>query len=187
MSILTGTRPTPQSLPKLRIPSDRHKPEPEEITTSRVVGFLEFCRKHKKAPLTRLPSLPLVLPPPEVDSESDTDGSENKAKCKDNKNIEKDMRNLAIDSPLDTLAFTEHEWVVLEAKRKEYEHAKAQHADSILEMQADKRDRKLMEQCRFWRHTREQLNLEIALIMDRRQIRRNFRRDANNPPGLENW
>ncbi|KAI0836932.1 hypothetical protein F5Y06DRAFT_298168 [Hypoxylon sp. FL0890] len=177
MPISEGTRPTPQSLPKLTIPKGRHKPEPEEITTSRVDGFLDFCRKHNKAPLTKLPTIALVLPPPESDSDSEEKGEE----------TEKKPASPDPDRELDTLAFTENEWEVIEAKKREYEYAKAQHTEWILEMQADPKDRKALNMCKYWRQTRERLNLEMSLIWRKREIRRDFRRDANNPKGITNW
>ncbi|KAI0886909.1 uncharacterized protein GGS22DRAFT_186989 [Annulohypoxylon maeteangense] len=162
MQSIQETRPTPQSLPKLIIPSGRYKPEPEEITTRRVESFLAYCVKHKKAPLTRLPSIPLIPPPPSSDSESDTDGTKDETKNEDSQDIEKGVADLKIDNPPDTLAFTENEWEVLEARRTEYQHAKAEHTEAILEMQADPRDRKTMLRARHWRKIRERINLEIA-------------------------
>ncbi|KAI1086664.1 hypothetical protein F5B19DRAFT_478357 [Rostrohypoxylon terebratum] len=177
-----GTRPTHQSLPKLTIPSRRHEPEPEEITTTRVADFLDYCAKHKKAPLTRLPSIPLVLP---ATSASESDAG--KSTDKETEDIERDIGKLTADKPPNTLDFTENEWEVLDAKKAEYEEAKALHTEAILEMQADPKNRSLMMKCRHWRQVRERLNLEISLIWDRREIRRNFRRDANHPKGIHNW
>ncbi|KAI2463921.1 hypothetical protein F4781DRAFT_414797 [Annulohypoxylon bovei var. microspora] len=121
------------------------------------------------------------------DSDSDTVATKDETKDKDCKSIEKELADLAVDSPLDTLAFTENEWEVLEAKKAEYENAKAEHTESILEMQADPKDRRLIQRCKHWRLARERLNLEMSLIWERREIRRNFRRDANHPKGIENW
>ncbi|KAI0891451.1 hypothetical protein F4806DRAFT_501003 [Annulohypoxylon nitens] len=182
-----GTRPTPQSLPKLTIPSGRHKPEPEEITTSRVENFLEYCAKHKKAPLTRLPSIPLALPDPTSASELDVDKAKDKTPDKETNDIEGGIASLNFDKPPNTLDFTENEWEVLDAKKAEYEEAKAQHTEAILEMQAEPKNRSLVMKCKQWRQVRERLNLEISLIWERREIRRNFRRDANNPKGIQNW
>ncbi|KAI1207606.1 uncharacterized protein F4807DRAFT_469128 [Annulohypoxylon truncatum] len=187
METTQGTRPTPQSLPRLIIPSNRYEPEPEEITTRRVASFLDFCAKYKKAPLTRLPSIPLISPPPASDSESDTDATKCKTKNKNRQGTEDGIASLRFDNPPNTLAFTENEWEVLETKQAEYEHAKAQHTEAILEMQADPKDRKILQKCKHWRQIRERLNLEMSLIWEKREIRRNFRRDANNPKGIKNW
>ncbi|KAI1455155.1 hypothetical protein F4805DRAFT_477115 [Annulohypoxylon moriforme] len=185
MEPVRETRPTPQSLPRLTIPSSRYKTEPEEITTTRVESFLDFCTKHKKAPLTRLPSLPLVPPPPSPDSESDTDKTKNKNKG--SRSLEKGLTSLKIENPPDTLAFTENEQDVLDARKAEYEHAKEQHTEAILELQIDPKNRETIQKCRHWRQIRERLNLEMSLIWDRREIRRKFRKDANNPKGIQNW
>ncbi|KAI0382518.1 hypothetical protein F5Y04DRAFT_279806 [Hypomontagnella monticulosa] len=184
MSDNNGTRPTPQSLPKLTIPRRRYEPTPEEITVSRREDFLKFCRKYGKAPLTKNDhdklcklepvkiNIPLIPPPPE--SETASEGSKNKPKAPDP------------EKPL-TLCFTENEWVELQDKEAEMAIARKRHAAWILELQADPRDRTAIEQCRRWRLTRERLILEIDLIRGHRRIRRNFRRDANNPHGLKNW
>ncbi|KAI1136453.1 hypothetical protein F5Y05DRAFT_420188 [Hypoxylon sp. FL0543] len=182
MSVSKGTRPTPQSLPRLTIPEGRRKQEPEEITTTRVDSFLDFCWKHNKAPLTRLPSVDLVLPAPESDSESDSDSSDEKGE-----NAKSKSTTPASDNDLDTLAFTDNEWDLIEAKKADYEYAKAQHTESILELQADPKDRKALNRCKHWRTARELLNSEMSLIWQKREIRRNFRRDANNPRGITNW
>ncbi|KAI1371279.1 hypothetical protein F4677DRAFT_464374 [Hypoxylon crocopeplum] len=185
MSTNENNRPTPQSLPRLRIPTGRHKTEPEEITVSRVDEFLDFCWKHKKAPLTRLPTIPL-LPPPDGNLYSDSDSEETKAK--DNNRAKNDPDSHGNDAAaLDTLAFTDNEVGDIEAIKAKMEEAKAQHTEWVLEMQADPKDRNALNQCRHWRKTRERLTVEMELILERRDIRRRFRQDYNHIKGLTNW
>ncbi|KAI2631316.1 hypothetical protein GGS26DRAFT_591198 [Hypomontagnella submonticulosa] len=187
MSNSNGTRPTPQSLPKLRIPRNRYEPKPEEITESRRDEFLAYCQRYGKAPLTKSEhdklcnprprqfNIPLIPPPPESDSDSNEGRYKRSAEARRR------------EKELDTLCFTENERAELEVKEAEMAEARRQHTEWIHELQAFPRDRETIEQCRHWRLTRERLILEIELIRSHRQVRRNFRRDANNPKGLTNW
>ncbi|OTA66065.1 hypothetical protein K449DRAFT_431534 [Hypoxylon sp. EC38] len=172
------TRWTRESLPKLQIPEGRHKTKPEEITTRRVDGFVNYCRNNSKGPFTQLPSAAIVLPPPEMDSVADSNKGEGKeAKSPASPNT---------PNSADTLAFTDREWEVMESLKAEHKHAKAQHEDWLLELHADP-NRHALNQCKYWRQTRERLNAEMALINERRSIRKRFRQSANHPEGVENW
>ncbi|KAL7619923.1 hypothetical protein AAE478_010470 [Parahypoxylon ruwenzoriense] len=183
----TGERPTPQSLPRLRIPEGRYKMEPEEITTSRAESFLNFCQKHKKAPLTRLPTIALIpLPESETDSE-DQGKQKGKEESRSSSDRARAVKEDGGDKTPTTLDFTLQEWVELDAKKAAYEEAKAQHTNWILEVQADPRDREAIRTCKRWRLERERLHLEMELILGHRKIRREFRRDFNNIPGLKGW
>ncbi|KAI1412836.1 hypothetical protein F5Y13DRAFT_162731 [Hypoxylon sp. FL1857] len=182
MSTNEETRPSPQSLPRLTIPTSRRNTEPEEITMNRVEAFLESCRKNRNASLSRLPSAALVLPPPDMDFDSDSS-----EKDKEHRKEEQVPANSGEDDELDTLDFTAREEEEMEAKKAAYEYAKAQHTNWILELQADPKDRKAISKCRYWRLTRERLNLEMSMICRKRNIRKNFRTYANEPEGIENW
>ncbi|OTB02032.1 hypothetical protein M426DRAFT_25046 [Hypoxylon sp. CI-4A] len=174
-------RPTPQSLPRLVIPTYSYKPEPEEITASRVESFLEYCKQHKRAPLTRLPTAPLILPPPEPEFEEDPEKIDSEARK------ERKPSYPIPDLPPDTLAFTENEGDVLEDLVARCAEAETNHTDWILELRFNPKDREVLDKCRHWRQVRERLNLEKELVWKKREIRRNFRKDSNHIPGLTNW
>ncbi|KAI1385423.1 uncharacterized protein F4822DRAFT_432274 [Hypoxylon trugodes] len=180
MSDEKTSRPTPQSLPKLTIPTEPRRSDPEEITISRVDDFLGYCQKYKRAPITHLPLIP---PPPATHSGSEPESAEGSKK----KDGETKEDNHADPDVLDTLAFTEHESDELEIKQALLEEAKKQHEKWYAEFNVDKKSRETLQKCKHWRQIREQLTLEISMIWGRREIRRNFRRDANHIKGLENW
>ncbi|KAI1397664.1 hypothetical protein F4819DRAFT_503187 [Hypoxylon fuscum] len=181
MSASKVDRPTPQSLPRLKIPKQRHHPEPEEITMSRAEGFLEYCRKNKRAPITRLPSIPLI-PPPGPDS----DLSLNEGSHENIEDLQK-LSQLNIVNTPDTLAFTDNEQDELEARKAELVKVKEKHTEYYLEIIADPKDREATRQCKHWRQIRERLNLEISIILERREMRRKFRKEFNHVPGVTNW
>ncbi|KAI0114625.1 hypothetical protein F4776DRAFT_673891 [Hypoxylon sp. NC0597] len=180
MTVNVETRHTRQSLPRLEIPEGRHKTEPEEITTRRVDAFLDYCRKNSEGRCTHLPSAAIVLPAPEMDSVADSN------EVKDDKADKRPASPDTLEEGMQTLAFTDREWEVLESLKAEHEHAKAQHEDWLLELHADP-NRHALSQCKYWRKIREQLNAEMELINERRNIRKKFRQSANNPEGVENW
>ncbi|KAI1763490.1 hypothetical protein GGR53DRAFT_467263 [Hypoxylon sp. FL1150] len=183
MTASKQTRPTPQSLPKLTIPTVRYKQEPEEITVSRVDNFLKHCREYKRAPITRLPSWPLAAPIPATNSDLSANPSRN-----DNFEGWENLETCA-DSPEDpqTLAFTANEWDEKDAKEAELKDVKAKHTEWYNELVAFPGDRNAIEQCKHYRLIRERLLAEIDAILKRREFRREFRRDYNRPKGVENW
>ncbi|KAI1771452.1 hypothetical protein F4818DRAFT_204440 [Hypoxylon cercidicola] len=184
MATSKETRPTPQSLPKLTIPAGLYEQEPEEITASRAEEFLEYCCENKRAPITRLPSIPLA---PAADLESDTNPSGKETEWESNLESCPTSRTCVDSTDLDTLAFTANECDDLDAKEAELNEAKAQHTEWYTELLAFPKDRNAILKCRHFRLARERLNKEIALIYERREIRRKFRQDFNNVEGLENW
>ncbi|KAI4859970.1 hypothetical protein F4820DRAFT_453376 [Hypoxylon rubiginosum] len=178
MTTSKETRPTPQSLPRLKIPAGLYEQEPEEITVSRAGDFLKYCQQHKRAPITRLPSFPRTNSGLDANSGGKRSRSENIAASSET----------CVDSPADpyTLAFTANEWDDLDAKEAELKEVKRQHEDKYTELLAFGNDRNAIQQCRQLRLTRERLNLEIATILKRRDIRRKFRKDFNDL-GMEGW
>ncbi|KAI6081301.1 hypothetical protein F4821DRAFT_275120 [Hypoxylon rubiginosum] len=174
MTTSKETRPTPQSLPKLTIPTNRHKQEPEEITVSRVEGFLKHCHEHKQAPITQIPVQG-------ANSGSDACKSGNDS-CNSLESFE-----TCIESPEDpqTLLFTANEWGEKDAIEAELKEAKAKHKEWYDELVAFPGDRHAMEQCRHYRLIRVRLLAEIDAIWKRREIRRMFREDFNTPDDFE--
>ncbi|XXH01335.1 hypothetical protein Hte_007693 [Hypoxylon texense] len=175
MTASKETRPTPQSLPKLTIPTGRYVEEPEEITVSRAEDFLEYCQVHKRAPITRIPSFPRT--------NSGSLGTDSKYSGTTDSSENPKTPSLTYDSCRDdpaTLAFTANEWDNLDAKEAELRDAKEKHKEWYTELLAFNKDRNAIQQCKHWRLTRERLNEEIATILRRREIRRLFRKDFNN-------
>ncbi|KAI1478676.1 hypothetical protein F4774DRAFT_410672 [Daldinia eschscholtzii] len=182
MSANRGIRLTHKSLPELIIPLGSRRVEPEEITASRVEGFLRHCDKNKKAPITRLPDIAHIPPPGTLDTSIVGKGG--------NKKGIKPLNLPSIREELEdpnTLAFTDCESDRLDYLQAELARAKELHKDLYLETHIDPNNREVMEKCREARKRREELNNEISGIYRRREIRRQFRRDANHPKGVANW
>ncbi|KAI0121905.1 hypothetical protein F4814DRAFT_457793 [Daldinia grandis] len=182
MSTSMETRPTHKSLPRLIIPLGSRRVEPEEITVSRVEDFLNYCIKNKKAPITRLPDFAFIPAPGTPVSSPDDKGDQKKGK-KFGKmpSIREDPEDRG------TLAFTDCEYDRLEALQAELAKIKVVHRDLYLETTIDPTNREIMTKCREARTKREEINNDISNIYGKRAIRRNFRRDANNPKGITNW
>ncbi|KAI0005750.1 hypothetical protein F4779DRAFT_620892 [Xylariaceae sp. FL0662B] len=170
------SRPTPHTLPKLRIPQ-RCSPTPEEITISRADDFLRFCAKHKRAPVTILP-----LPIPKEEEEEEKERKKKKAEEGAADSGIRDRNHVTTPA---TLQFTTREWEELDAKKAAYEEVKASHTHWLNEMKRNSTDREAVRQCRHFRELRQSLDMEISALQDRRRIRREFRRDFNKIPGLE--
>ncbi|KAI1075971.1 hypothetical protein F5B20DRAFT_584719 [Whalleya microplaca] len=159
-----ASRPTPHTLPKLVIPQSNN-PTPEEITISRTEDFLRFYTENKYAPVH---TLPLPNPKPEEEQGEDAQKIQNK-------------------SPVmsATLMFTTREWEELDAKKVAYEEMKTQHTYWYEEMKRKPKDPEVIRQCRYFRQLRENLDMEMSALQDRRRIRREARQDLNKDPELD--
>ncbi|KAI2616827.1 hypothetical protein GGR54DRAFT_641419 [Hypoxylon sp. NC1633] len=175
-------RPTPQQLPRLQIPVRRCKTVPEEISTSCVDEFLQFCQVHNRAPMTWLGDLPVL--PPSFKADPDPDLEMKKAR---REKLKKRVEKRDDDSPPGTLDFTDHENEEMADVWARLADVKAQHTDWGIELEIEPKNRKALEQCRYWRKIREGLNLELQAILKRKEIRREFRKDFNHVNGVENW
>ncbi|KAI1654355.1 hypothetical protein F4813DRAFT_371497 [Daldinia decipiens] len=177
-----GTRLTHKSLPRLIIPLGSRRMEPEEITVSRVKDFLDYCIKNKKAPITRLPDIAFIPPPGTPGSGSGSTGDQKKGKEPEKKPSSHEEQ----ENP-DTIAFTDCEYDRLEALQAQLAEVKVLHHNLYHQTTVDRNNREAMTKCKKARAEREQINNEISEIYRKRAIRRDFRRDANNPKGIKNW
>ncbi|KAI0848751.1 hypothetical protein F5Y00DRAFT_262220 [Daldinia vernicosa] len=185
MSIDKNTRLTHKSLPKLIIPKGNRRVEPEEITASRVEDFLDYCIKFGKAPITRLPDIADIA---FISLSGTLDSSSGDTRrWKKGKKPEKEPYSNEDQKDPDTIAFTACDYRSLDALQAELAEVKVLHEHALRKLLENKTDKKALLVCRTVRMKREEIDNEISEILRKRTIRRKFRQDYNNPPGLTNW
>ncbi|KAH9904357.1 hypothetical protein F4778DRAFT_732202 [Xylariomycetidae sp. FL2044] len=161
-----SSRLTPDRLSKLHIPTYTGS-SPEEITTSRAVEFLKHCQEFNKAPLTFLPHLPVDL---------------NEAKHPQRN--PKDPYLQHVNTPA-TLLFTEADQIELAQREAIIRDSREQHTFWMNTLKEDQNNAEALATCRQLTEKRAKLAEEVGTILEKRRIRRNFRRDFNHV--LDGW
>ncbi|EMR62548.1 hypothetical protein MGN70_009121 [Eutypa lata] len=179
-------------LPNITIPKS-NRPDPEQITPSRVVNFFVFLKKHGRAP----PSIPKAERPVDRIEPTDVDANVEPAKTALVQSFISSREDVPAapttdldgngngdddddgDDDLPTLEFDQRDWRELDRKKRELEDAKVKHGYWISLLKDDPRNPETLKSCRHWRRVREEIGEVLRLIPERLRIRRQFREDFN--------